>query len=108
VLAEGIQQVQLMARSKQGLVLMLAMDLDQSSAELRKLGQGRRSPLIQAREPPSAGLPRAAAAAPSSVRFQPARRGLRRHREVEFGGQFGALGAVADHPGVGTVTVRTE
>ena len=103
VLAEGVEQGQLLAAVEQGLVFVLAVDLDQKPAQGGKLAERGRAAVdpgpraaVGAHDPAQlAGI-----AVVEFVFAQPGQRG-RGVGEPEFRRQFSAFGAVAHHAGVG-------
>jgi hypothetical protein len=103
VAAVGVEQGELARLRQQRLVFMLAVDLDQPRCEFAQLRQGRRA-AVDPGARAAVGAQRASQlAAGAVVEFLLAQPGERFGRlvEVEFGVQFGARGAVADHAAVG-------
>ncbi len=103
VAAEGVEQDQLLAAVEQGLVFVLAMDLDQQGAQFGQLAKGGRAAIDPgARAAVGTDHP-AQLAVEIVVHFvlaQPGQRG-RRVGQVELGREFGPFGAVAHDAGVG-------
>jgi hypothetical protein len=104
----GIEQFQLVAALEQRLVLVLAMDFHQQRTEFRQLRQGRR-PAVDPGARAAVGADHASQlAAAAAIRAglvelvvgEPGAR-FRAIVQCEFRRKLGALGAVADHRGIG-------
>ncbi len=103
----GIEQVQLGAACHQRLLVVLAMHFDQEAGQLAELADGGRTAVDpRTRAAIGADHPAQLAMAAVLVQFVAAQPLQRRtgSRQLELGGQLGALAAVADHAAVGTGT----
>ena len=106
--AVGVEQFELAGLRQQGLVLVLAVDLDQQTGQFGELGDGDRAavdpgPRAAVGAQGAAQLAGAVVVAALVEHFllpEPGQR-FRAVAQVELGVEFGAFGAVADHAAVG-------